>query len=118
VSHHERELTGHLDSFLQHFETEIIRTSATAHAEDRSDFTIGDARLAVRVYERYSAMGGNRVSLNLSVLCVGDTLAVSAITSGGSQAVFFKMNTFGEDAFLDRAIAAIDSFQDASTAQV
>ena len=24
-----------------------------------------------------------------------------AITSGGSQALFFKMNTFGEEAFLD-----------------
>ena len=27
---------------------------------------------------------------------------LSAITSGGSQAVFFKINTFGEEAFLDK----------------
>ncbi len=26
----------------------------------------------------------------------------SAITSGGSQAMFFKINTFGEEAFLDK----------------
>ena len=28
-------------------------------------------------------------------------LKLSAITSGGSNAMFFKMNTIGEDAFLD-----------------
>mgnify|MGYP003296055213 CR=1 FL=1 len=28
--------------------------------------------------------------------------SVSAITSGGSQAMFFKMNTLGEEAFLDK----------------
>lgn len=27
---------------------------------------------------------------------------LSAITSGGSQAMFFKMNTMGEEAFLDK----------------
>ena len=27
---------------------------------------------------------------------------LSAITSGGSQAMFFKINTFGEEAFLDK----------------
>ena len=27
---------------------------------------------------------------------------LSAITAGGSQAVFFKINTFGEQAFLDK----------------
>lgn len=27
---------------------------------------------------------------------------VSGITSGGSQEVLFKLNTFGEDAFLDK----------------
>jgi hypothetical protein len=32
------------------------------------------------------------------------------ITSGGSQAVFFKINTWGEEAFLDTLRAVLDSF--------
>ena len=32
----------------------------------------------------------------------GGDICLSAITSGGSQAVFFKINTFGEEAFLDK----------------
>ena len=53
------------------------------------------------MYERYSAMGGNRVRMNVTLIGEGQHLFLSAITSGGSQAMFFKINTWGEDAFLD-----------------
>ena len=33
---------------------------------------------------------------------------VSAITSGGSQAIFFKINTWGEDAFLETIADVIE----------
>ena len=57
----------------------------------------------MRVFERYSYMGGNRVSLNVTLFQVGDgPVELSAITSGGSQAMFFKINTLGEEAFLDK----------------
>ena len=46
-------------------------------------------------------MGGNRVSLSITLLQVGSNpIQLSAITSGGSQAVLFKINTFGEESFL------------------
>ena len=31
-----------------------------------------------------------------------DLIYLSAITSGGSQAMFMKLNTFGEEAFLEK----------------
>jgi hypothetical protein len=34
---------------------------------------------------------------------------VSAITSGGSRAVFFKINTWGEESFLDTIRNALES---------
>ena len=40
-----------------------------------------------------------------------DKLLLSAITSGGSQAMFFKINTFGESAFLDKLVEIVDSYQ-------
>ena len=82
----------------------------TAKLEDHGDFRLGDARMVVRVYERYSAMGGNRVSLCISVLAVGSQMSLSAVASGGSQAMFWKVNTFGESAFLQRAVDTIQSF--------
>mgnify|MGYP000323321732 CR=1 FL=1 len=64
---------------------------------------------SVRIFERYSYTGGNRVSLNITLFQNGEEpVHLSAITAGGSQAVFFKLNTFGEEAFLDKLIELLD----------
>ena len=61
------------------------------------------------MYERYSWTGGNRVSMNMTLVGRGQDLFLTAITSGGSQAMFFKVNTWGEEAFLDTIQAVADS---------
>ena len=94
---------GDFRQVLIKIEDGILSGSITASLEDSSDFRSGDARCSVRVFERYSYMGSNRVSLSVTVFQNGtDPVKVSAITSGGSQALFFKVNTLGEEAFLDK----------------
>ena len=73
----------------------------SARLEDQSNYTCNGVQCAVRVFERYSMMGGNRLSLNINLVGKDEQLFLSAITAGGSQAVLFKINTFGEEAFLD-----------------
>ncbi len=80
----------------------ILSGSVTADLEDSSDMLFGDTRCVVRVFERYSFIGGNRLSLTLTMLGDENEVKLSAITSGGSQAMFFKINTFGEASFLDK----------------
>ena len=93
------------DEWLDRFEKAIVNGSATASLEDKSDFVSpeGRSRVSVRVFERFSVAGSNRVSLSLT-LYQDETgeIRLSAIASGGSQAMFFKINTLGEEAFLDR----------------
>jgi hypothetical protein len=72
-----------------------------ATLEDSCDWRTADARCSVRVFERYSYMGGNRVSMNVTLFQSGKIIKLCAITSGGSQAMFFKVNTWGEETFLD-----------------
>jgi hypothetical protein len=110
VAQYEQELEGDVDGLVAHLDEQILRGSVSAKVEDGSDHTIGDARMVVRVYERYSAFGGNRVSLNISILAVGRRLAVTAITAGGSQAMFFKLNTVGEENFLSKAVDALRGY--------
>ena len=99
----EQTLSGNFDEILQTIEEGILDGSRSASLEESSDFRSGDARCSVRVFERYSYMGGNRVSLNVVLVQNGrDGIHLSAITSGGSQAMFFKINTWGEEAFLDK----------------
>lgn len=96
----ERTLTGSFDAILAALDS-AVRQSVSATLEGSSDFNFSTGRCAVRVYERYSAIGNNRVSLSLTLLEADGEIRLSAITSGGSQAVFFKLNTLGEEAFLD-----------------
>ena len=96
-------LQGSFDEILNRIEQGIMRGSVSASLEDKSDFAGGNCRCSVRVFERYSMIGNNRVSLSVTLFQGTDgRIQLSAITSGGSQAVFFKLNTFGEQAFLDK----------------
>ena len=98
----EREINTDFDELINRIEKEILDGSISATLEDSSDFIIDNARCSVRVFERYSAFGGNRLSLNVTLFQVGDgPIKISAISSGGSQAVFLKVNTFGETALLE-----------------
>ncbi len=79
----------------------LRRGSVSLTLEDGSEFSVEVARCTVLVYERYSYMGRNRVSLTVTLFqAANGPVHLSAITSGGSQAVFFKINTVGEENFL------------------
>lgn len=105
MAKYERHFRGSFDEVLRRLDEGILEGSASASFEDGSDWRGGAVRCAVRVYERYSVVGGNRVSLNLTLVGEGEDLFLSAITSGGSQAMLFKINTWGEEAFLDQVQA-------------
>lgn len=107
---YEKTLFGDLNSFVEHLDSAILSGSMTASLEDSSYTTIGQAAVAVRVYERFSAWGQNRVSLNVTVVGWGSQLYVSAITSGGTDALFWKFMPIGEETFLDKAVDAIEAF--------
>ncbi len=105
----EKQVHGNFDSILNSLHQAVLEGSISASYEDGSDFAQGDFRCAVRVYERYSWSGGNRVSLTLTLAGCGGNYFLSAITAGGSQATFFKLNTWGEEAFLDTIAPVVEN---------
>lgn len=108
MAKYEKHLTGNFDELLELVTDGVLNGSMSASYENGSDWTNGTVRCAVRVFERYSYMGGNRVSMNVTLVGKGEELFLTAITSGGSQAVFWKINTMGEEAFLQTLIDAME----------
>lgn len=100
----ERTLNEDFDQLLARIDSGILNGSISASHEDGSDFAVGGTRCSVRVYERYSWFGGNRVSLTVTLFRPDpeQPVQLSAITSGGSQGVLMKVNTVGEENFLHR----------------
>ena len=105
----ERNLTGNFSQVLDRLHSGVLDSNISATYEDGSDFRIGNVYCAVRMYERYSWFGGNRVAMSLTLVGDGDRLHLTAITAGGSQAMFFKLNTVGEESFLDTLAQGVDS---------
>ena len=111
MAKYEKHLTGNFDELLELVTDSVLNGSMSASYEDGSDWTNGTVRCAVRVFERYSYMGGNRVSMNVTLVGNGRDLFLSAITSGGSQAVFFKLNTLGEESFLEKLVPIVENYK-------
>lgn len=106
MAKYEKVVQGNFDELLTKIERGIISGSMSASLEESSDFQSGNARCSVRVFERYSYSGGNRVSLSVTLFqdSSDEDIFISGIATGGSQAAFFKINTLGENAFLDKLI--------------
>lgn len=95
-------VSGKFDDILNRVERGVLGGSVSASLEDSWDIRDGNARCSVRVFERYSYMGNNRVSMSVTLFQdASGPIRLCAITSGGSQAMFFKLNTIGEETFLD-----------------
>ena len=95
-------LQGDYDQALRYFHEGILNGSMSASFEEESYFQSFGVRVTVRVYERYSMTGGNRLSMTLTLVGDGEKLYLSGITAGGSQGMFLKLNTFGEESFLEK----------------
>lgn len=98
--------------FADYLDSAILNGSMSASYEDGSTYKLGDRWISMRVYERYSYAGGNRVSLSIMLAEDGEYVRVCAVTSGGSQALFFKINTWGEEAFLDKLREAVENYNE------
>lgn len=110
MAKYECDLTGDFYTILSEIEYAVLNGSMSASKEDASELSIGSCKCAVRVYERYSWMGGNRVSMNVTMVEADGRIRLSAITSGGSQAMFFKVNTLGEEAFLNTIEEVVEKY--------
>ncbi|MBQ9120406.1 MAG: hypothetical protein IJY09_10205 [Lachnospiraceae bacterium] len=111
MAKYECELYGDFARIYRDIDDAVVNGSMSATREDYSDLSIGDCKCVVTVYERYSWMGGNRVSMNVTLMEANGHIKLSAITSGGSQAMFFKVNTWGEESFLETISEVVEQYR-------
>ena len=111
MAQYETSLTGKFDDLLNYIEKQVLHGSASASREGSASYQMEGVRCTVRVYERYSYLGGNRLSLSVALFGKDDDLHLTAVTAGGSQALLFKVNTWGEESFLKKFIRAIEEYK-------
>jgi hypothetical protein len=105
-------LQGPFDVIVELVTKRILAESFTGTLEEQWNSVSGSTKCAVRVFERYSWTGSNRVSMNVTFLQDGKNIYYCAITSGGSRARFRKWHSWGERSFLKTFQTAVASLKD------
>ena len=82
MAKYECTLRGDYDQALRYFHEGILNGSMSVSFEEESYFQSFGVRVTVRVYERYSMTGGNRLSMTLTLVGDGEKLYLSGITAG------------------------------------
>ena len=101
MAKYELSLQTDFDEFVEEIKEGVVRRSSTISLEEETELTVGEVRIHVVAYERYAYIGHNRSSLNITFVGCDGTVHLIGIGTGGSQAVFMKLNTWSEQAFLD-----------------
>ena len=107
-------VAGDFGQIVDFIDIELHSQSASLSLEESFDRNVQGWRISQRVYERFSYAGGNRASLSVLFIEVPDGVDICGIATGGSQAVFFKINTLGETAFLETLQTAVQRWNDQS----
>lgn len=87
-----------LDGRVSRIEGGILNGVISAILENNSDKSWRD----IRVFERYSFWGENRVSLNVTLYQENRLIYLFAITRAAVRRILFKVNIFSEEAFLNK----------------
>ena len=110
-----RTVVGQLSEVVPFLEAGVLGRSRSASAEAAEaavDLGTSTGGMAVRGYERFSMMGNNRVGMSVTAIQDGPYVHIVGITLGGSQAVFLKLNTIGEEEFLATLNSTISQWEE------
>ena len=97
MAKYEKTIVGQFEEVVNHLQNDIGNSGISMNLVDESNYTDGDIKIAVRVYDKYFARNGNRASLSLTVVGHGNNLFISAIGAGGGKGIIFNFSLGAED---------------------
>ncbi|WP_336881221.1 DUF6054 family protein [Priestia koreensis] len=97
MAKYEKAIIGQFDEVVERLDQDISNSGISMKLVDETNYTLGDAKVAVRVYDKYFMRNGNRASLSLTVVGHDQTVFVSAIGAGGGQGIFLNFSLGAED---------------------
>lgn len=96
MAKYEKHLIGDFAQVLNKINGDVINSAMSMNLVDQSDYEEGHTKIAVRVYDKFFMRNGNRASLNLTIVGVGESLFISAIGAGGGQGIVFNFSLGAE----------------------
>ena len=104
-------VAGSLEQLRKYISRNGPNLGATITLEEEISGTADGVKYWIGTYERYAVLGENRVSLNIVLLEFSEGVRVIATSSGGSQAMFLKINHWSEDNFMNDFVSIIETYK-------
>lgn len=96
MAKYEKNIIGEFNEVVSRLQNDIANSGISINLVDESNYTSGDTKIAVRVYDKYFMRNGNRASLSLTVVGNDNNIFISAIGAGGGQGVFVNYSLGAE----------------------
>lgn len=97
MAKYEKTIIGQFEQVVRRLENDIESDAFSMKLVDASDFSSGDVKIAVRVYDKYYMRNGNRASLSLTIVGRDNHIFISAIGAGGGQGILFNFSYGAEN---------------------
>ncbi|GAA0339462.1 hypothetical protein GCM10008967_32240 [Bacillus carboniphilus] len=101
MAKYEKTIIGEFEKVVNHLENDIRNSGISMNLVDESNYTMGETKVAVRVYDKYFMRNGNRTSLSLTVVGSDNNIFISAIGAGGGSGVFLNFSLGAEAEMVD-----------------
>lgn len=96
-----------LITYIKTFEGVTMTTQLVAFNQYEYDCV----RISILTFERYSALGGNRMGLSVVVMGSGEDITICLQASGASSGLFFRVNTISTSEFAHSFNSYLDKYQ-------
>ena len=80
---------------------DILGSAMSMQLKESKEYTIGDVKISLHVYDKYFARTSSRTSLSVQIVGQGDTVGICAITAGGGNGAFFNFSWGAEESLTD-----------------
>lgn len=107
----EKTIIGEFETVVNRLENDIGNSGISMKLIDESNYTMGNSKIAVRVYDKYFMRNGNRASLSLTIVGFGSNIFISAIGAGGGSGVFLSFSLGAEDELVEIVQKSIEQIE-------
>lgn len=111
MAKYEKIIAGQFEEIVSRLDEDIMNSAISMNLVDKSNYAVGDTKVAVRVYDKYFMRNGNRASLSLTVVGHENDVFVSAIGAGGGQGIFLNTSLGAEEEMVEIVQDSIEQME-------